>query len=81
MTDDTHPKIKQFLSDQFAARTGEERLKMGCSMYDFSKKLVEASIVHNNPTISEKDLRKEIFIRFYKNDFSSPALKKILDAL
>ncbi len=58
-----------------------ERLMMGFSMYEAARQLVKASILERNPTISPWELKKEVFLRFYGNDFSSPLLQKILSHL
>jgi hypothetical protein len=61
-----------------AQKTPEERFLMGCSMYDTAKQIVIASIQEMNPNISPLDLRKEVFLRFYKTDFTPAAREKIL---
>ncbi len=62
-------------------QSGEESLKMACSMYDTAKALVRANILQNNPNISSSDLKKEIFLRFYGSDFSELEKEKIIQAL
>lgn len=73
--DDTSPEIKRLLAERYAARSGAERLLMGCEMYNSSRTLVLASL----PTsLTLKERRAAFFLRFYGNDFPPDQLKKIL---
>lgn len=78
---DTSQGTEQKLHEMFQKKTGEERLKMGCSMYDFSKQLVIDSLLNENPALSAKELSREIFIRFYGNEFNVDQRRKIADYL
>lgn len=51
---------------------------MGFSMFNLARKQALASIRRNKPTPSEEEIRKELFARFYGEDFSSEDQKKIL---
>lgn len=62
-------------------KTCEERAMMGFSMFDTSRALVRAGILAKHPGISEKDLKIEVFKRFYSTDFDSATLEKIISAL
>lgn len=54
---------------------------IGFSMTETAGQLVRASILETNPTISPLELKKEVFLRFYRNDFVPPLLQKILNHL
>ena len=75
---DTHPHISKILRESMMNKTGEERLKMGFSMVEFSRKLVESSIRFSEPGISELALKQKMLSRFYGHDFEKPELEKIL---
>lgn len=77
---DTHPKILERWHASLDALSPEERVKMSCSMYDFAREIVEASIKNENPAVSERDLAKKTFIRFYGKDFNQQTLDRILEA-
>jgi hypothetical protein len=62
-------------------RSGEERLRMGCSMYDFARELVVASVLAKTPDASPSELRRAIFLRFYGDDFDPETREKILRAV
>ena len=68
--DDTTPEITEKIHEMFRKKTPEERFKMGCSMYDTSRYLVTRFILENNPGISKVDFKKELFLKFYGEDFS-----------
>ena len=66
---DTSPEIAQKVREMFSQKTPEERFIMGCSMYDTSKYLVTQAILRNNPGICPLELKKELFLRFYGDEF------------
>ena len=61
-----------------AEKTGEERILMGFSMFDFSSRILLSSIKKNIPPSEQK---KEIFLRLYRDDFSEEQQEKILERL
>ena len=75
---DTHPKAAEKWKEWMAAQPPEKRLMMGCSMYDTAKALVVASLREKTPRITDRDLRREVFLRFYRSDFKPAVLEKIL---
>jgi len=78
---DTSPQIAEKMRELIQKKTPEERLKMGCSMYDFSKQLVIHSILESQPGLSITELRRELFLRFYGNDFNPGKRQEILKHL
>lgn len=77
---DTSPEMLDMQKDFLQNKTDSEKFMMSIEMYELSKVFVKSSILHETPAISEKELRKEIFRRFYKNDFSKTEMEKILDS-
>ena len=59
------------------ARSGEERLKMGCSMHATARALVKASISEKDPIA----VNRALFLRFYGDEFDPKRRKRILLAL
>ena len=47
---DTPDKIQRKFHSMLLKRSGEERLKMGCSMHAAARALVKASISEKNPS-------------------------------
>lgn len=72
---DTRPEAQRVLDELFAGLSGEERLKMGLEMFDTARKIVISSFP---PGLSEKEIRKRLFLRFYGDDFSEDEKRKIL---
>jgi len=78
---DTHPDIAIRFRDLMMSKTGEQRLLMGCSMYDTAKKIVRSSIYNSRPEITDEEMKKEIFLRFYGKEFNRTDREKFLSAL
>ena len=76
--DDTSLEMAEKVRDMFRKKTPAERFKMGWSMYETSRYLVIRSILENNPHISKVGLQKELFLKFYGNDFDLSEQKNIL---
>ncbi len=78
---DTHPDVVIRFRNLIMSKTGQERLLMGCSMYDTAKEIVRSSIYNSRPGITEAEIKREIFLRFYGQEFSEDDRKKLLSAL
>ncbi len=72
---DTSPEAKKIQDELFAKLSGEERLLMGLEMFGTARKIVLSSFP---PDLTENEIRKRLFLRFYGNDFSEGEKKKIL---
>jgi hypothetical protein len=79
--DDTRSDIAEKVREMFQMKSPVERLKMGFSMYETSKYLVARAIFESTSVYSGANLRQELFLRFYANDFDSATRQKILDHL
>ncbi len=75
---DTNPEIEERFVEMMMRRSGQERLRMGFSMFNMARRQVVASIKMNKPNADKKEIRKGIFLRFYGQDFSVEDQKKIL---
>ncbi len=78
---DTKASVEVLFQKMIMEKSGQERMKMGFSMFDFARRQVIASIQRKNPNIDIKDLKRELFLRFYGQDFSSEEQEKILHKL
>ncbi|MDT8301173.1 MAG: hypothetical protein RQ760_06775 [Sedimentisphaerales bacterium] len=78
---DTHPEITVRFRNLMMSKTGHERLLMGCSMYDTAKEIVRSYIYNEHPGIKDADVRREIFLRFYGQEFSRTEREKLISAL
>ena len=78
---DTSPKITHKMCELIQKKTPAERIKMGCSMHQTSKRLIIRAILESNPQITKSKLRQEIFLKFYGNDYDPATKLKILSHL
>lgn len=78
---DTSPRMVARMRDMILQKLPEERLRLGCSMFDFSKKLVTMGILREHPDASPTLVRKELFQRFYGDDFDARQQEKIVSHL
>ncbi len=78
---DTHPEIAVRYRELMMRKSGEQRLLMGCSMYDTAKQIVRSAIYNSRPGITDAEMKKEIFLRFYGLEFSQADREKFLSVL
>lgn len=78
---DTPPEVEERFRAMLLARSGEDRLKMGCSMHTFAQQIVRASVLARTPQSTVADLRRAMFLRFYGRDFDAQTSERILAAL
>ncbi|HUU18429.1 MAG TPA: hypothetical protein VMW72_14865 [Sedimentisphaerales bacterium] len=78
---DTHPDIAVRYRELMMRKTGQERLVMGCSMYDTAKRIVLSAVRNRRPGITDAEIKREIFLRFYGQEFSEADREKLLSAL
>ncbi len=62
---DTSPRIERKFCEIVLERSGEERLKMGCSMHSVARALVKASISEKDPIA----VNRALFLPFYGAEF------------
>lgn len=78
---DTSLQIKARFNAMLMQRSGEERLRMGCSMADAAKAVVRSSILNGNSGITPEKLRWKIFLRFYGAEFNDSQKENISKAI
>ena len=66
---DTPPDVALALDALMARRSGSDRVRMACEMFDMARALAVAAITADEPTISRERLRVALFERFYGEDF------------
>lgn len=75
---DTNSVMASQFRKLIMAKSREERLIMGCSMFDTAKRIVKDSILNQNPRITPQRIKKEIFLRFYGMEFNKSEKERIL---
>ena len=78
---DTHLDVVIQFRDLMMSKSGQERLLMGCSMYDTAKQIVRSAVYNSRPGITDVEMKKEIFLRFYGKEFSRADREKFLSTL
>ena len=74
---DTSPEAHAELDRLMARRSGSERVRMACEMFDLALELAVADIRSHDSTISDARLRVRLFERIYGEDFSDEELARI----
>ncbi|MGE5342193.1 MAG: hypothetical protein ACM3SY_12020 [Candidatus Omnitrophota bacterium] len=72
---DTNEKMEQIYNEMIMRKSPEERVKMGFSMLNAARRIVLSTIK------DKKHWRKEMFLRFYGDEFSDEEKEKIIRAL
>ena len=72
---DTSKEMERIYSEMLMKKTPEERVKMCFSMLNTARRIVLSTIK------DEKNWRKEMFLRFYGDEFTLAQKEKILCAL
>ncbi len=75
---DTSPEITALYRSMFDALTPGERMHMTSEMFDFARKLARAGILLERPHATEVEIQQQIFLRFYKRDYTEPQRNYIL---
>ncbi len=78
---DTSPEIESRFMDMMMSKSGVERLMMGFAMFETARRQVIASIKGERPDIDEKELRRQVFLRFYGQEFDENEREKIFKGL
>ena len=78
---DTSHKVWQQYVQMMMQKTGEERLLMGCSMFDTAKEIVKSSLLSKSLKQDPLDLKRNIFLRFYGHEYNERQLNKIMMSL
>lgn len=78
---DTSLKIERKFRKMLLQRSGEERLKMGCSMHATARALAKASISRQHAGAEPAEIKRLLFLHFYGNDFEPEEGKRIVLSL
>lgn len=75
---DTIPSIEAKLNQVYMNKSGEEKLLIALQMFETARDIVLSSLPEN---LSEKEIRKELFLRFYGDEFDDNTKAKIIERL
>lgn len=74
---DTPPEIEQIYRAMLMARSGSERLLMGCDLFSTSRELIMSALNERDPT----EVRQQLFLRFYGPEFTPAEQARILSSI
>jgi hypothetical protein len=75
---DTTFEIENKIKHYYLSKSGEEKLLIALKMFETARDIVLSSLPKN---LSESELRKDLFLRFYGSEFDEHTKEKILDRL
>lgn len=78
---DTSPQVESRFIEMLMKKSGQERMKLGFSMFDMARRQVIASIKMDKPDADIREIRKWIFLRYYGHEFSPEEQRKILERI
>jgi hypothetical protein len=79
--DDTPPEIYAKMNELYQKKTAEERFRMSFSMMRTARYFILRAILEENPNISKAGLKRELFLRLYKDDYTDEEKEKIVKHL
>lgn len=78
---DTSPDIEKRMIKMMMSRTPTERLRMVGSMFDTARKLMRAGIQHEMGMLNESQMRAQLFLKMYKDDFTQDQINRIMNSI
>ncbi|GAX61737.1 l-asparaginase/archaeal Glu-tRNAGln amidotransferase subunit D [Candidatus Scalindua japonica] len=76
---DTPTQVQLRYKKMIMSLTPSERLRMASRMYDSGRKLVISGIQNGKHQLNASQLREQLFLRIYGNDFSTAEVKRIIN--
>lgn len=67
---DTAPEVAERYRTLLMRRSGSDRLRMACEMFECARQLMIAHIKAEHPNLTDAELRVKIFERTYGSDFA-----------
>lgn len=78
---DTSPEVEERYREMIMALTPAERVGMACRMFTTARALAAAGIRDRFGDLPRAEFRRQMFLRFYGNDFPPEERDKIADAV
>ncbi|MHB1391243.1 MAG: hypothetical protein ACYCXF_08470 [Thermoleophilia bacterium] len=78
---DTTPDMEKRFVSMIAARSPADRMRMASSMFDTGRTLLRIGLMRKNESISEGQLRAQMFLRLYGDDFASSEITRIASSI
>jgi len=74
---DTPEAVQNFYRTLLMSRSGSERVKMGCAMFDTARAFARANL--RGLSHSDDELRVRLFVRTYGGDFDADTAARIVE--
>lgn len=78
---DTPPDVEAAFTAMFRQLSPAARLRMTSEMFDTARRLMIANIRANHPDISDTELRVQVFVRTYGDDYSESERTRIVEQI
>jgi len=78
---DTPTQIQLRYKQMLMSLTPSERLRMVSKMYDSGRKLVISGIQNGRQQLNSAQLRGQLFLRMYGNDFTAADRERIINKI
>jgi len=78
---DTPESVRRMHREMLMRRSGEERLRMGSSMFETAMGLVRASLGDREGNADSGEFRARLFLRVYGRDFDEQTALRIAEYL
>ncbi len=75
---DTRPDVDKQFAALLRQRSGSDRVRMACEMFDLARALMVANIKAQHPGIADTALRVKVFERLYGSDFTPDERTRII---
>ena len=77
---DTPPEVEAQLDALMSARSGGERVRMACEMFELARQLAVADIRRAHPGLDDEGVREHLLERLYGDDLSIEERRRIVGA-
>ena len=74
---DTPEAVRDLYRRLLMRRSGADRLRMGCDMFDTARAFVRSSLGDPSGTDASPDLKARLFLRTYGTDFDAETVARI----
>lgn len=78
---DTEPAIDALYRKRLLQLSPGERVRMASGMFEAVRAAIRSRLLAEQPDLSEADLQVRVFEQIYRDDFSEPERKQIIEAL
>jgi len=75
---DTTPDVEAAFTAMLASLTPTQRVRMMSEMFDTSRRILISNIRAKHPGISDVELRAQVFLRTYPDDFAPEERDRIV---